>query len=259
MSSIARDGAGGYYYLRDPDQISPALATELDKRLDPVATAVEVRVRLKKGVDLLRVYGSRRLTEAEASRVRAIEVAADQQAQKRDGIKADRQDDAQGGMRFFIPAFAPNDSHAMLLKLKLPEGAGKRDVALIEIKYKDRVAKKNVSDEAPITLEYAESDAESAKSADASVARTAQGFAAGESLADAAARIARGDRDSAAAILSEREGILRQAADILGEPLFLKDADRLARLRSHAGSPSGMGDPLVLSMLLETTALGHMR
>ena len=70
MSSIAEDGAGGYYYLRDAEQIAPALSTELDKRLDPVATAVEVRVRLKKGVDLLRVYGSRRLSEAEAARVR---------------------------------------------------------------------------------------------------------------------------------------------------------------------------------------------
>ena len=40
---------------------------ELDKRLEPVATAVEVRVRLKKGVELLRVYGSRRLNEVEAA------------------------------------------------------------------------------------------------------------------------------------------------------------------------------------------------
>ena len=41
------------------------------------------------------------------------------------------------------------------------------------------------------------------------------------------------------ALLTEREAILRQAADTLKEPLFLKDADRLARLRQHAGSDSG--------------------
>src|SRR4029078_5637576 len=84
MSSIASDGAGGYYYLRDPAQIAPALSTERDKRLDPVATAVEVRIRLKKDVELLRVYGSQRLGEADAAKVRATEVAADAQAQKRD-------------------------------------------------------------------------------------------------------------------------------------------------------------------------------
>jgi Ca-activated chloride channel family protein len=259
MSSIANDGAGGYYYLRDPDQITPALSTEIDKRLDPVATAVELRVRLRSGIQLLRVYGSRRLTEAETARVRAIEVAADKQAEKRDKIKADRQDDTQGGMRFFIPAFARDDSHAILLKLGLPEGTGKRDVALVEIKYKDRVSKKNVTEELPLMIAYGQSDGESGASADPSVARTVQGFAAGEALAEAATRIARNDRGGAVALLTERESILRQAAETLKEPLFLKDVERLARLRTHAGASTGVGDPLVLAMLLETAARSHLR
>ncbi|XXY44651.1 VWA domain-containing protein [Sorangium sp. So ce269] len=258
MSGIASDGAGGYYYLRDPDQIAPALATELDKRLDPVATAVELRVRLKPDVKLLQVYGSRRLSGAEAERVRAIEVAADAQAQKRDRIAQDRKDDAEGGMRFFIPAFSRDDSHALLLKLGLPAGVDPRTVASIELKYKDRVAKKNVVDEAPLKVVYATGDADSAASADPSVARTIQGFAAGETLSEAARQIALGDRGRAAALLSEREGILRAAADALHEPLFLKDADRLARLRSHTGAADGLGDPLVLAMLLETASRAHL-
>ena len=118
------DGAGGYHYLRDPDQIAPALAPALDRRLDPVATTVEVRVRLKPDVGLLRVYGSRRLGEVEAAKVRATEIAADAQAAARDHIKQDRQDDAEGGMRFFIPAFARDDAHALLFKLQVPAGAG---------------------------------------------------------------------------------------------------------------------------------------
>ena len=258
MSSIAEDGAGGYYYLRDAEQISPALSTEIDKRLDPVATAVEVRVRLKKGVDLLRVYGSRRLSEAEAGRVRVQEVAADKQAAKRDHIATDREDDAEGGMRFFIPAFAPDDAHAFLLQLSVPPGAGSKPVASIEIKYKDRLSKKNVTDELPVTIAYADSDAASAATIDPSVARTAQGFAAGEALSLAASKIAHNDRRGAVALLTERETILRQAADTLHEPLFLKDADRLARLRQHAGSDSGVGDPLVLAMLLETAGRSHL-
>ncbi|HTN86188.1 MAG TPA: VWA domain-containing protein, partial [Sorangium sp.] len=258
MSGIAGDGAGGYYYLRDPDQIAPALATELDKRLDPVATAVELRVRLKPDVKLLQVYGSRRLSGAEAARVRAIEVAADAQAQKRDRIEQDRKDDAEGGMRFFIPAFSRDDSHAVLLKLGLPAGVDPRAIASIELKYKDRVAKKNVVDEAPLRVVYATGDADSAASADPSVARTVQGFAAGETLSEAARQIALGDRGRAAALLSEREGILRAAADALHEPLFLKDADRLARLRSHTGATDGLGDPLVLAMLLETASRSHL-
>ncbi len=258
MSAIASEGAGGYYYLRDSEQVAPALSTEIDKRLDPVATAVEVRVRLAKGVGLLHVYGSRKLDAAEAARVRTQEVAVDAQTQKRTGIKRDRDEDNAGGMRFFFPAFARDDAHAMLLKLTVPEGVGSRGLATIEIKYKDLVTKKNVADEAPVQIAYGASDAASAGTSDASVARTIQGFLAGETLADAAARIANGDRNGALALLAEREGILRRAGETLGEPLFSRDADRLARLRGHAGTEGGLGDPLVLAMLLETAGRVHM-
>jgi Ca-activated chloride channel family protein len=259
MSAIANEGAGGYYYLRNPDQIATALSTEMDKRVDPVATAVELRVRLKKGVELLAVYGSRKLTDSEAARVRAQEVAADKQAEKRDKITQDRKDDKEGGLRFFIPAFARDESHSLLFKVRVPEGVDKRSVADVEIRYKDRIAKKNVSDESIVKAAYAGSDAESAASANASVLRTAQGFAAGEALAEAAGLVAAGQRDRAVTLLTEREAILRKASETLGEPLFLKDADRLARLREHAGKPTGMGDPLVLAMLLETASRSHMR
>lgn len=258
MSSIAADGAGGYYYLRDSEQIAPALVTELEKRLDPVATAVELRVRLKPGVELLQVYGSRRLSDAEAARVRAQEVASDVQAAKRDGIARDRQDEQEGGMRFFMPAFARDDAHTLLLKVRVPEGVGSKPLALVELKYKDRVSKKNVADEMPLSIVYAQSDAESGGSIDRSVSRTIQGFAAGEALAEAASLIERGDRTTAQTLLSERENILRLAATQLEEPLFLKDADRLARLRSHVGSNTGLGQPLVLSMLLETSSRVHL-
>jgi Ca-activated chloride channel homolog len=256
MSSIANDGAGGYYYLRDAQQIAPALATEMDKRLDPVATALEVRVRLRPGVQLLQAYGSRRLNASEEIRVRVQEIAADVQAEKK-GIKRDRQDDQKGGMRFFLPGFARNDAHAILLKLSLPEGVGDKEVALVELKYKDRVKKTNVQEELVVKTSYAGSDAESAGTINGSVARSVQGFAAGETLAEASRLIANGSRESAVAVLSEREGILRQMAETMGEPLFLKDADRLARLRSHAGSTTGLGDPLVLAMLLETASNAH--
>lgn len=259
MSAIAEDGAGGYYYLRDADQIAPALSTEMDKRLDPAATAVEVRVRLKKGFDLLKVYGSRRLSAVEAQRVRAQEVAADQQAAQRDNIKQDRKDDVEGGMRFFFPAFAANDSHSLLFQLRAGAGVGKAPLALVELRYKDRISKKNVTEEFPVEISWADSDAASGATIDPSVAKTVQGFAAGEALAIAATKVSRGDRQGAIALLTERETILREAAKTLDEPLFLKDADRLARMRAHAGTNTGMGDPLLCALVLETASRSHMR
>lgn len=258
MSQIASDGAGGYYYLPDSSQISKALTTELDKRLDPVATAVEVRVRLKPGIELLNVYGSRRLTQEESSRVRAIEVAQDKATEKRDHIKANRKDDLEGGMRFFMPVFARDDSHSILLKLRVPEGVGPKDLALVEIKYKDRVTKKNVTEEMPLKIEYAKSDAESYASYDPSVRKTVQGFAAGETLTKAARLIADNRREEAVTLLTEREGLLWNASAMLNEPLFMDDAKRLARLRSHAEGKGSMKDPLVLAMVLETAGGAHL-
>jgi Ca-activated chloride channel family protein len=259
MSAIAGDGAGGYYYLKDGSQIASALTTELEERVDPVATGVELRVRLADGVQLLRVYGSRRLGDEEASRVRAQEVAIDKQAQQRDGIRKDRQDDAEGGMRFFVPAFARDDAHSVLLEVRVPAGVEPRKVAIVELKYKDRVAKKNWADELTLRVPYAKSDAASAATANASVQKTVQGFAAGEAIAKAARLAASGNRVSAAQVLEERKGILEQAATSLSEPAFLDEARRLGRLRAQVEGSSSLADPLLLAMVLQTASHARLR
>lgn len=259
MSALASDGAGAYYYLRDADQIGPALATEVDRRLDPAATAVEVCVRLQGDVQLLRAYGSRRLGEREASRVRAAEQSADTQARQRFGIAQDRKDDLQGGMRFFVPAFARDDAHSILLKVVLPAGTSDRRVALVELRYKDRISGRNVMEEVPVRVGYADSDAKSASSTDRSVSRTVQGFLAGETLLSAAQRMELQDSEGAAALLAEREQILVQAASTLAEPSFLTDARRLGRLRAQVGASRPQAEPRALAMLLETAGRSHLQ
>jgi Ca-activated chloride channel homolog len=248
MSRIASDGAGGYYYLPASDQIATALTSELDKRLRPVATALEIRIRLRHGVELLHVYGSQRLSESASSRVRATEVAADQHAEKRDGIRSNRQNDLEGGMRFFIPAFAADERHALLLKLRVPAGVKERGVGVIEVRYKDRLAKQNRSDEYPIVVAYANDGAASAQTIDRSVTRTIQGYMAGESLLAASRYVAEGRHEQALAALSEREIILRKAAAQFEDPVFFDDAARLTRIRSHLDPRT---EPLALAMLLE--------
>ncbi len=257
MSAIADEGAGGYYYLKDGGAIAPALATEIDQRLDPAATAVEVRIRLQKGVDVLRVYGSRKLTEAEATIIRKQEVAADAQAKTKLKIDKDRDTDTEGGMRFFIPAFASADGHSILLKLNVPPGVGKKDLALVQLKYKDVVHHKNVVEEIPLRALYADSDAASAATLDASVAKTVQGFGAGDALVEAAMKIAKGDKAGAVALLGEREALLRKAAEMLKEPEFKAEADRLHRLAEQAGGGGTIAEPMLMAMLLETA--GHAR
>jgi Ca-activated chloride channel family protein len=259
MSQIADKGAGGYYYLADSSQIASALTKELDSRLVPVAQGVEVRVRLRPDVSPVRVFGSRMLDGAEASAVRTQEVAMDKNVAKHDGIKRDRQSDAEGGMRFFMPAFARDDRHAMLITLDVPPGTGPRTLGSVEIRYKDRLQKKNVTEELAIKTKYGASEAESAASRNASVVATVQAFTAGDTILRAVQSVDAGDRHAAAALLRERADLMRRASEQLNEPRLLEDGQRLARLADATSGKDQESDPLPLAVLLRGSGYGYLR
>ena len=259
MSSLASDGAGGYYYLRDAEQIASAFRSELEQRLDPTANAVEIRVRLDRDVALLRVYGSSRLGGVEAAHERAKEVAADVQTAKRQGIARDRQEDVKGGMRFFIPAFARDDSYSLLLQVAVPPGGADRSLGIVELKYKDLITRRNAAEESTLRVSFAADDAASARTTDASVMRTVQGHLAGEDLMAASKLIAMGHSSQAVQLLGEREAILRTAASALQEPGFVTDATRFSRLLSHMDGGDLGSQPYALAMVLETAARSHLQ
>jgi Ca-activated chloride channel family protein len=257
MSRIADRGAGGYYYLADSSQIAPALAREIDARLQPVATAVELRVRLRNDVAATKVFGSRELSSAEAVAVRAQEVAIDQR-EKKHGIAGDRDIDAVGGMRFFIPAFARSDRHATIVTLALPAGVGERSIASVELRYKDRLLDKNVTRELPVKVRWAASDAESAATENSGVERMVLAFDAGETILDAAEKVDRGDRAGARRELDERAAVLAAASDSLREPMLAQDGARLVRLAHAVGDDPAMHDPLPLVVMLRGTGYGYL-
>ena len=258
MSSIADRGAGGYYYLADSTQIASALAKEMDSRLVPAALGVEVRVRLRPDVSPIRVYGSRALEQAEAAQVRAQEVAMDKNASKK-GIAQDRQDDTVGGMRFFMPAFARDDRHALLMQLQVPAGVGERSLVSVEVKYKDRIRKKNVTEEYPVKIEYAKDDAESASTANASVVATVQAFLAGDSIVAAEHMVDAQNRLAAMRLLQERAELLKRAAVTLNEGRLGEDAIRLARLSRAVGGQDQVKDALPLAVLLRGSSYGYLK
>ena len=256
MSSIADQGAGGYYYLADSSQISLAITQELDARLVPVAQAVELRVRLAPDIKPLKVYGSHQLDETDEASVRRQEVAVDRQSERRDGIVRDRQRDDRGGMRFFIPTFAAGDRHAMLIDLVVPRGAGNRSLGTVEIRYKDRLRKDNVVKEIPLHVSFATSAAESAATVDRSVAATAEAFAAGDAILDAAERIETGNAAAAIDRLSSAAARMTSASLRLDDIRLSADARRLANLVTaiQAGSTAA----LPLAVLLRGSGYGYL-
>jgi Ca-activated chloride channel family protein len=261
MSTIADYGAGGYYYLPDASTIQQVLEAELNVRSQPVARGVELRVRLGPGVELLQAYGSRRLNELEASRVRATEVAIDHQTAHRDGIDRDRQEDRQGGMRFFIPGFARDDQHTVLLRLRVPAGGASRPalvLADVELRYKDRVLRQNQGDERRVSVAYASSQQQALSSQDRRVRRAVLTFRTGEALAGVSGQLASGDQARAVAVLHERSRLLRAAAQQLNDAALRAEAERLDAFRAMLVS-QGIGNRLMLGALVQRAGSSMIR
>ena len=162
-------------------------------------------------------------------------------------------------MRFFIPAFARGDRHAMLLSLNVPAGGSDKPIASIEIKYKDRLLKKNVTQELPVKLTWAKSDAESAATINPSVQATVQAFAAGDSIVRAAELVEKGDRVGARTLLTERATLLRKAKEATGDAKLAEDATRLDKLGDAVFGPAQVSDPMVLAVLLRGSSSGYLR
>jgi Ca-activated chloride channel family protein len=257
MNTIAERGAGGYYYLAAASQIAKALTTELDARLMPVAQGLEVRLRLRPDVTVSRVYGSRELSVADAAHVRRQEVSVDTNVKNHDGITRDRQADAEGGMRFFIPSFARGDRHAMMFELNVPKGLAERAIASVELRYKDRIARKNVADETAIKVRFANSDAESYASIVPSVQKAVQAFTAGQDIRQAAEQLAMGDRAGSERLLRERSELLVTAAERFNDAAFREDALRLSRLATAVRE--ARVEPLALALLLRSSARGYLQ
>jgi Ca-activated chloride channel family protein len=186
-------------------------------------------------------------------------VLVDKQLAKKDGIAQDRQTDAEGGMRFFMPAFARDDRHAMLVTVQLPQGVGERTLGSLEVKYKDRLSKKNVTEEIPIKIKFAPGDAESAASIDSSVAATVQAFNAGDTILRAVSALDQGDRITAARLLQERAELLKATSTKLGEPRLSEEAQRLVRLAQATSGQGQISDPLPLAVLLRGSGYGYLR
>jgi Ca-activated chloride channel family protein len=260
MSTIAEYSAGGYYYLPDASAIEQVIRAELDVRAHPVARGVELRVRLRPGVELLEAYGSRRLNEMESQRVRQTEVAIDHQAAQRDGITQDREKDHEGGMRFFIPGFARDDKHTILLRLRVPAGTAGSALALadVELRYKDRIRRANESDETPVAVAYAPNNNAALASADREIRRTVMTFRTGQALLDVSARLSRRDHNGALAVLYERAQLLRQAASTLNDAALRADAERIDAFRGTLAART-MSNQLLLGSLLQRASTGFMR
>lgn len=227
VSALAERGAGGYYAVDDAGAIAQILRDEVELRAQPAARAVEVVVRLAEGVELLEAYGS----EA-----------------------------PEGGLRFFIPGFARDDQHTILLRLRAPADAAGSEVALAEValRSRGRLARSTEETELVARVGRAGSEAEAQASRDRELVGTVAAFRTGRALVEAARLLRGDDRASALALLFERAQALRSTSSRLGDEALLADADRLEAFTCALADEEAT-DPLAAGWALEQAGAGFMR
>jgi hypothetical protein len=116
-----------------------------------------------------------------------------------------------------------------------------------------------VTQEIRVSTRYADSEAKSAASTNASVQATLEALAAGEAILAAADKVDHGDREGAGKLLEERSDLLRQASTRLAAPSLADDATRLARLARAVNGADQVADPVPLAVMLRGSAYAYLR
>ena len=142
MKKLALAGLGHARILQSIDDAKRVINEELLASSRAVARALRLRIRLAKGVKLIRVLDSYNLDKKQSQRVRDAENALDQRLSKNLGIQADRGKD-QEGIQIVIPSFYASDTHVILLDVMVTNPG---EIADVSIKYKDLLYLRNATE-----------------------------------------------------------------------------------------------------------------
>jgi hypothetical protein len=142
-------GQGSRRLLESPAEAAALIDRELASVSRAIARAVRLRIRLAPGVELVNVFGSERLDETRAQRVRNAERSIDLRLERNLGIHADRGQD-EDGVQIVIPSFYAGDSHVILLDVVAP---GPGPIAEVVVRYKDLVYLRNGVARAALSLD----------------------------------------------------------------------------------------------------------
>jgi len=133
VSRLVLSGQGQRRILTSVNEAENLVSKELLSSSRAVARAVRLRIRLAKGVKLVKVFDSYRLDEAKAEQVRQAEQSIDKRLSQNFGIQADRGEDEEG-IQIVIPSFYAGDSHVVMLDIVVSKPG---PIADVTVRYKD--------------------------------------------------------------------------------------------------------------------------
>ena len=139
LNQLALAGQGHSRILQNENDAKRVIDAEIFASSRAVARALRLRIRLAKGVKLIKVLDSYNLNEKQAQRVRDAENSLDQRLSKNLGIQADRGEDEEG-IQIVIPSFFAGDTHVVILDVVVNNPGAIADVSM---RYKDLLYLRN--------------------------------------------------------------------------------------------------------------------
>jgi len=240
MMGIAREGKGNYHFVRDGAGLARVLDEELEQLTHVVAQAVRLRVELPADVTLVRVLGADILDESASRRVRAVETKLDERIARELGIASDREEQDESGLKLVIPSFHLGKHHVVMLEVAVPAGTGLRELASVEVKYKDMLSKRNETQTATATVTRSEDKGAALASLDPRVKKNLLGFQTGEAMVRAGAMVDRGRAKEAVDLIDGQMTLLAVAAERwrdteLGDDVTLLGRYKDVLMAQHSG------------------------
>jgi hypothetical protein len=226
-------GQGNRRLLDGPSSAAELVDRELSAVSRAIARAVRLRIRLAPGVELIDVFGSERLDEARAQRVRDAEKSIDLRLARNLGIQADRGEDEEG-IQVVIPSFYAGDSHVILLDVVAP---GPGPIADVTVRYKDLVHLRNGVSRASLDLGR---DMRPAGPLERNVLKNLLSFRFSRTLDEAGQALSRSDAERAAELLAGfaelLEGLRHEVPGLDNDPEVRQDLAMLGEYRTLLAS-----------------------
>ena len=152
LERITLAGQGNRRLLELGSEAAGLVDQELSAASRAVARALRLRIRLARGVKLVKVLGSERLDEIRAQKVREAEQSIGLRLARNLGIEADRGEDEEG-IQIVIPNFYAGDEHAIVLDVV---ASGPGPITDVTVRYKDLAFLRNGVARARLALERQE-------------------------------------------------------------------------------------------------------
>ena len=158
LSKIAKAGNGKFHFVANSKMIESTIEEELFNARSIVAKAIRLQVILNKEIELKKVFGFEFLSDKEVVEAKKTEKEIDVLLSKEFNIQTNREKVSDEGLNILIPNLVSNQYYLVMMEIEIPEGLADKEIAQINLKYKDLLNIKNDEVSNEICQKYSNSN-----------------------------------------------------------------------------------------------------